>query len=49
MPKFQKIQTKFLVVREVKLGKIDGPISSRHNNKFKSVIKSIIALLHRSV
>jgi len=29
----------------MKLGKVDWPISSRHKNEFKLVLKSIIALL----
>jgi len=46
IPKFKNIQAKFIVVVEegegVKLGKGDWPISSRQNNEFKLVLKSII-------
>jgi len=43
---FQNNQTKFIVIGG-EIGK--SPITSRQNNEFKSVLKSIIALLGRSV
>jgi len=47
---FLNIQTKFIRVGgELKLGKVDWPISNIPNHKSKSVFKSIIALLDSSV
>lgn len=47
---FQNIQTKLIIVaRGIKLGEVDSPLSSRHNKKITSVLKSIIASLYRSV